>query len=399
MDAGKMSYAPKSFSAVTVIDDIANSLEQLCNSKQLKAVLSSEIADDLFIWADPFRFKQILLNLISNAVKFTQRGSITLSVVNTDIGIEISVKDQGVGIAKDKLPLLFQAFSQADSSISRDFGGTGLGLYISRALADAMQMTLVVQSELQQGSIFTLTVPQKLISIETPEPHIADEAPLAELPPLHNAKHLLIVDDVKDIRDLIASFLQRTGLTLTFAKDGLQAVDLCQQQEFDLIIMDRQMPRMDGITAATRIRQLGFTKPIIQLSADVFTHQEEKAPFNCLLTKPFNQTTLLQSINQLLNTAIAAPQPVKSVLEDDEDLLREYLNSLSAQLDKLKQILQEEAYEQLAIELHKIKGTSACLGLTNISKAAMLAETKVKNRQLDPMLLADLVLQVESENT
>lgn len=393
MDAGKMSYAAKSVNALSVLNEIAASLVQLCDAKPLNAEVAINLPAQLCIWADPFRLKQILLNLISNAVKFTHSGSITLSANYFGTDVVISVADQGVGIAADKIPMLFQAFTQADSSISRDYGGTGLGLYISKELADAMEMTLTVNSTLQQGSTFTLQIPAKLVSIEAQAVVATIEKTAAVSDERHQGKRVLVVDDVKDIRDLIASLLKDTGLILSFAADGQEALDSVENEEFDLIIMDQQMPGMDGRTAATKIRQSGVKIPIIQLSADVFTDQTELAPFSSILTKPIDQTQLLHTLNTLLN--INVPVSANSPYDSDEDLIIEYKQSLAAQVFALQNMVNQQHYEQLKRELHKIKGTSACFGLTEIAEAARIAEDNLKQGEQGPELLLPLTVLLQ----
>ncbi|MBU2071590.1 MAG: response regulator [Gammaproteobacteria bacterium] len=391
MDAGKMSYAPKSVNALTVLEEIAASLEQLCDSKPLTADVAINLPAALCIWADPFRLKQILLNLVSNAVKFTHSGKISLSAHYVETDVVISVTDQGVGIAADKIPTLFQAFTQADSSISRDYGGTGLGLYISKELADAMGMTLTVNSILHQGSSFTLRIPAKLVSIETQPLTTAVEQTVAVSELRHQGKRLLVVDDVKDIRDLIASLLKDTGLELSFATDGREALAMVKKHGFDLILMDQQMPGMDGRSAALKIRQLGIRIPVIQLSADVFTDQTELAPFDSVLTKPIDKNALLQTIGRLLNTVLAV-SPAEAI----DELAMEYQQSLIAKKVSLMALLNQQKYEELAHELHKIKGTSACFGFVAIAQAATEAELKLKLSEKDNQLLSQLMLAIEA---
>lgn len=393
LDEGKMAYAITTVNAVMVLDELASSLKQLCMHKGLVANVSIELPESLCFQADPFRFKQIVLNLISNAVKFTPAGHISLSAKQTEAGIVIKVTDQGVGIAADKLPTLFQAFTQADSSISRDYGGTGLGLYISKELADAMQLRLAVHSVLHEGSEFSLTVPGSLLSFEVQNSAALNLPPAAISTTIRSNKRLLIVDDVKDIRELIAALLQDTGLQLSFATDGYQALELCNRQSFDLIIMDQQMPRMDGYTAAVKMRQSGINNPIIQLSADVFTDKTDTSPFSKVLTKPIDKPVLIQAISQLLNS----PQLTVSVPTDtDDELEREYYASLAAQVNNLQQLFGQKQHQQLAKELHKIKGTSACFGLTAISHAAQQLQHALAADNASQALLDELLRQIKA---
>lgn len=388
MDAGKMSFAPKLVNARIMLEDIGSSLIQLCHNKPLTPRITVEVSAELCIWADPFRLKQILLNLISNAVKFTHNGNIDLTANLEEQNLLIRVADEGVGIAAEKVPTLFQAFTQADSSISRDYGGTGLGLYISKELSDAMGMQLSVSTEVNKGSTFTLFIPVKLLSFATPA-HLNEAETTVGTPELiAEGKRVLIVDDVKDIRQLIASFLKETGLILEFANDGREAIARVQHHSFDVILMDQQMPRLDGRSAAEQIRGLGITTPIIQLSADVFTDQTELAPFSDSLPKPIDRAALLNALSRQLNGALAAPANEDA----DDELLQEYLLSLTAQADKLEQLLDAQQAEQLKQELHKVKGTSACFGLQAISDAAAAVEDNLKRQEPPTNNLAKLVV-------
>jgi len=395
MDAGKMSFAPIAIPALSLLEEIADSLKQLSSSKQLITELKIDLAAELTVWADPFRLKQIMLNLVSNAVKFTSQGQICLTANITDGNIHISVADQGIGIAADKIPKLFQAFAQADSSISRDYGGTGLGLFISKQLADAMGMEMVVSSEVDQGSTFTLIIPAKLISVSTHLDTAINTNEISTPANSNKGKKVLIVDDVQDIRDLIAAVLCDSGLILSFAQDGVQALNLVQQQAFDLVIMDQQMPKMDGLTAAAKMRQLGFNLPLVQLSADVFTEKTELGPFNCALVKPIDKQALIQTLNRLLGMNLT--QKPGNSLDIENDLSKEYKLHLKTQTSMLSALAAQQELTKLASELHKIKGTASSLGFIDIANAASAAEQKIKQHNIEPDLLAELIKLINDE--
>jgi CheY-like chemotaxis protein len=347
--------------------------------------------------------RQILLNLLSNAIKFTAQGQIALEVrQQADHAVSITVTDQGIGIRPEQLPLLFSAFSQADSSTSRNFGGTGLGLYISQQLAEAMQMQISVQSTPGTGSAFTLQIPPALISS-------ADNTQQLQVTASKDirlaAGRLLIVDDVADIRALIASYLEQQPLTLSFAADGKAAVTLCAQQTFDLILMDQQMPELDGFSAARQIRQLGVTTPMISLSADVFEDPEKQfsTVFSLTMTKPFSKQQLLEAIASLqaecpmeINQQ-AMPEQHPIVGADDEDeLINEYRQTLPGYATQIQLLYQEAKLAELGRLLHQIKGTSACFGLTELSSAAQAAQQAIKTGAFDMDTLNHLLTQLLS---
>ncbi len=308
-------------------------------------------------------------------------------MLQPDGQLKISVIDQGIGISPTQLPQLFKAFAQADSSTSRHFGGTGLGLYISQQLAEAMQMTIEVHSIIGEGAEFCLLVPAHLLS-DAPTTWQA-EAIVSEPSISLKPAHILVVDDVADIRALIASYLEQQPLQISFAADGLAALNQCQQQVFDLIIMDQQMPELDGFSAAKKIRELGCLCPILSLSADVFEDADKQlsAVFNLTMTKPFSKQLLLQAIAQLQtgeSMVVAAIQPdagqQSELTEPPEDeLLLEYRQTLPEHAARIRQLAAANDQQALRRLLHQIKGTSACFGLTEVSALALQAEQLLKN--------------------
>lgn len=404
IDEGKMRFELQSVRLKPFLLDLTASISTLAAQKQLPLHTTFELDDHIRIIADPFRLKQILLNLLSNAIKFTSKGQITVSASQTSGGeIEISVIDQGIGITPEQQKLLFSAFSQADNSTCRHFGGTGLGLYLSKQLAEAMQMQLSLTSELGVGSTFTLRLPSP-IRQETAE--VAEQpASVGALIQLARAQ-ILIVDDVADIRALIASYLEHQPLTLYFAADGKAAIEKCQQHRFDLILMDQQMPELDGFHAAQHLRKMGLTCPIILLSADVFEDpdRKQKTVFNFTMTKPFSKQQLLTAIASLQEKFdFSGPNPLPSLTEnthtaamEDDDLLQEYKQTLPAFADDISRLLEQQQIEKLARLLHQIKGTSACFGLLTISEAAQTAMQAIKTPPLDISAIKKLQNQLRN---
>lgn len=397
IDEGKMTLELQKVPLHTFIQDLTHNISSLVAQKHLELVTKCQVNQHLSVMADPFRLRQILLNLLSNAIKFTAQGQITLDLrQSADGGVEIAVTDQGIGISTEQLGQLFSAFSQADSSTSRNFGGTGLGLYISRQLAEAMQMHIEVVSAPDQGSTFILKIPPCLVSYTD----TTSQAPVQTDQNVHLAPaRLLVVDDVDDIRALIASYLEQQPLTLSYAADGKAAVTLCRRQSFDLILMDQQMPELDGFHAAQQIRALGVHCPIISLSADVFEDADKRLTdvFDLTMSKPFSKQQLLDAIAgfQRQVAAPGLPPPVVTNSTDiwaskDDELLLEYRQSLPAYADQIGQLVAHQELATLSRLLHQIKGTSACFGLTDISDAAQRANQAVKSGTLDTSALRQL---------
>ena len=403
IDEGKMQLDIQQVALQTFLLSLQQQIAPLVSQKGLQLQFEIDATQGLWLQADPFRLRQIMLNLLSNAVKFTAQGKIWLSAqACADQAISISVRDEGIGISTAQLPLLFGAFSQADSSTSRTFGGTGLGLYISKQLADAMQMQLTVSSQIGQGSTFSLQVPPHLLSTGAPQLPAEFTGPVADIQ-LQPAR-VLIVDDVADIRALLASYLAEQPLQLSFAADGKAAVALCRQQQFDLIIMDQQMPELDGAEASRQIRALGLHTPILSLSADVFDDaQRATAGLFCrTMNKPFSRQQLLNCLaeiqteyppQQLTITAKAVPAPTVGT---DDELLDEYRQSLTPLADQLEQLCGQADLTGLGRLLHQIKGTSACFGLTTISTLAQQANQDLRQLGAIPASIQPLLIALRS---
>jgi signal transduction histidine kinase/DNA-binding response OmpR family regulator len=398
IDEGKMNLELQAVALSSFIEDLISSISALVAQKQLRLISRFSLNQEVSITADPFRLKQILLNLLSNAIKFTAKGDITLDVKQNIRGdIEVAVIDQGIGMKPEQLTQLFSAFTQADSSTSRNFGGTGLGLYISRQLAEAMQIQIDVASEPGIGSTFTLIIPASLIQNTA---QITQQQPQTHQPIKLVPAKVLIVDDVADIRALIASYLEQQPLSLHFAADGMAAIEICRQHKFDLILMDQQMPELDGFNAARQLRDMGLSCPIILLSADVFEDPGKQLDkvFDLTMTKPFSKQQLLQAIAaQQVKYATDSSQSIAltdvsitSAGTDNDDLLVEYRESLPAYVEKIDKLITQQELDKLQRLLHQIKGTSACFGLTEISESAHRALQALKTGSLDQVAISQL---------
>lgn len=403
IDEGKIQLEIQQVALQSFLLSLQQQIAPLVSEKGLQLQFEINATQGLWLQADPFRLRQIMLNLLSNAVKFTAQGKILLSAqASADQTLSISVRDEGIGIRTEQLPLLFCAFSQADSSTSRTFGGTGLGLYISKQLAEAMQMQLAVKSEIGQGSTFILQVPPHLISAGAPQLAAEFTSAIADIQ-LHPAR-VLIVDDVADIRALLASYLAEQPLKLSFAADGKAAVALCRQMQFDLIIMDQQMPELDGAEASRQIRALGVSTPILSLSADVFDEAQRSAAglFCRTMNKPFSREQLLSILAEIQaeyppqqseTTVRAQPTPT---LSTDDELLDEYRQGLPQLAQQLEQLCEQADLTGLGRLLHQIKGTSACFGLSTISTLAQQANQDLRQLGAIPASIQPLLMALRS---
>jgi len=276
---------------------------------QAKGLILSVDADDgdQTYRLDETRLRQVLLNLLNNAVKFTERGTIKVTLRIQDGGdgdvLALDVSDTGIGISPEQQTLLFQRFQQADSSIRRSYGGTGLGLAICKALVNLMGGDISLVSAAGQGSTFSVRLPVVVMEHSAADLEVSEETPVARV---------LLVDDHPMNRQLGKAMLELAGCTVVTAEDGDEAVRLVTESRFDVVLMDIHMPRMDGLAASRAIRALpgptGLT-PIIALSADVMPHQIErclKAGMVDHVAKPIERQALYAAINRCLAQAALA---------------------------------------------------------------------------------------------
>ncbi len=280
IEAGKMEVFCERFHVQKVIADVRSTMEVRAREKQLEFIVDYDGKIPATIESDAKRVKQILINLVGNAIKFTESGSVRLTVNylgdQSEPQLRFEVIDTGIGISKDKLSFLFQPFSQADNSVSRKFGGTGLGLTISQRLAHVLGGKITVESEPGKGSKFSCTIRVgEVKDIELVEPQ-SNQIDLLRETSAGNKRlqcSILVVDDRRDVRFLTQRILNDAGAEVSLAEDGLDAIrqleqSLQEESTWDLILLDMQMPRLDGYQAATKMRDMGFKGAIIALTAD-----------------------------------------------------------------------------------------------------------------------------------
>ena len=283
-------------------------------AKQKGIVFTYAIDDSIpdTLVGDPLRINQILVNLIGNALKFTEEGEIHVDFHRSDVQdddegfiIDGSVTDSGIGIPKDKLDVVFKSFTQADDSTTRKYGGTGLGLTIVRSLVELMRGTIRAVSPAEQtgrGTVFYFTVKLKTPQFFGSLNHVIEPVDTEQMK-FHKSIHVLVVDD-NSVNQLVAKrLLQKFGAEVTLAENGQEAIELIGRNDFDMILMDIQMPVLDGYKASEALRKLNYTKPIIALSANAFTEHVSKSldsGMNAHLQKPFNPKQLFQVVTQFI---------------------------------------------------------------------------------------------------
>ena len=303
LEAGEVAVEPQDI-------DLPAAMESCCGLFRLAAeerdlVLRLEFDPDMPRWVrlDGYRLRQVISNLLSNAIKFTRSGEIVLTIRAELDRLAFAVRDTGIGIPKEKLPQLFREFRQLDGSVARDFGGTGLGLAISRRLVALMGGTLEAESEVGTGSRFFFDLPLEFGSAVAPAP----PAPIAE----HKLR-ILVAEDIAMNQMLIKLLLTEDGHSVTVVDNGASAVDAVARQGFDLVMMDMQMPVMNGIDATRRIRDLPGKPgrvPILALTANVMPEELaacRAAGMQGHLPKPIDSNLLRAAIAEIAVQAVVS---------------------------------------------------------------------------------------------
>ena len=364
------------------------------------------------IASDPARVRQIVTNLIGNAIKFTESGGVTVVLAcdpdATPTQLRIDVIDTGIGIDSDKVDSVFEPFVQADSSVNRRFGGTGLGLAISRRFARALGGDIVASSRPGAGSTFRVTIATgpldgvAMVDATTlcagVEAETAVETARWVMPP---AAKVLVVDDGAENRELVVTVLGEAGLRPDEAENGQIAVDMAEATAYDLILMDMQMPVMDGFTATRTLRERGFETPIVALTANAmhgFEHTLQAAGCTGYLTKPVDIDALLTLVGEVLggrrDQAAAAPPaaavadgrptdtaPIVSRLADRprmHGVIDKFVARMHAQMPRIEAAAEAGQFEALAHLAHWLKGAGGTVGFDVYTEPAAELEAAAK---------------------
>ena len=404
MEAGAITIKAEPLQPARLLRELDEVCQPQARAKGLQLRLSQDAELPTWISADPTRLRQILLNLLSNAIKFTEQGRVSLHLAQSldergGARLHCRVEDSGIGMDEALLARLFQRFSQGDSTSSRRYGGTGLGLEISRNLARAMGGDIAVSSQPEQGSCFVLDLP--LLPCEAPEPRLESHAPL----PPARALRILVAEDHATNRQYLEAVLERLGHRAVFCENGFEALQRLSLQDFDLVLMDLHMPVMDGYEACRAMRALPGPKasvPIVALSADAFEESRERAlqaGMADFLAKPVDIETLATLLARqaqaggAATATPAAPAPAPDGDFDDEvlqvlrrtlpparvpGLYKSFVRELPQSLERLERALQPPDAEALRSAAHAVKGASASLGLSGVARAARDLERAAK---------------------
>lgn len=418
LEKGAVTLERIDFSLFDLAQQIVSSLRLSAQRKQLLLTLDYQQGMARFFKGDPLRIQQVITNILGNAIKFTQQGQVAFRIFTRNGLVLLEISDTGIGMSEEQLSRIFKPFSQADASISRRFGGTGLGTSIARQLTELMGGSITVESVLRQGSVFLISLPLA----EGQEPR----SKTAKLDDAHLPKmKVLIADDVPQNLELLTHLLHAAGHEVMTASDGDAAVSCyAQEGDFDLILMDVHMPHVDGLDAARRIRILeserstGKHVPIIALTASVMQADQlaaKSAGMNGFVTKPIDVPRLRAEIARVLNIEVdVSPESASSHTPSDA-LDIDWQAGLAVWGDKSKMVKAIQAFlseqkhrhplpnaagslastnwPRAKQSLHGIRGAAANLYLMRISSLSALLEKRAGKP--DQGLLAD-VAQLEA---
>ena len=424
IESGKLEIIPVDYEVNSLISDCCNMAARRAKAKELELLV--ECADNvpMKLCGDETHIRQIIMNLLTNAVKYTEKGTVKLIVSGrfTDGGfvLKVDVSDTGIGIAEENLPQLFTQFQRFDLQRNRNIEGTGLGLSIVKRLCDLMSGTITARSVLGSGSTFTVELPQKVVD-STPcggvnlnysagaehEYHHSFEAPEAKI---------LAVDDLPVNLLVIANLLKETRIKIDTAGSGRECLDKCSQQKYDLILMDHMMPEMDGVQTFEKLHgdksSPNFETPVIMLTANALAGMREQymdVGFADYVSKPVRGAKLEEAIRRNLPESLIKPAspeiPAEAVSTEPSgfadicgavpelnvnaalqyccgsaELLNDLLHDFTENdhFSDLKAAFEEKRWEDYRRHAHSLKSTSLMIGLTGLSERARASELALK---------------------
>lgn len=387
-DAGKLQLRPVDMNLSTLMQDIIDNQSSAAAANGTTLAWGWEGPRAHWIHADRDRVQHIIMNLVGNAVKFTRDGKVSVSLHQADGTLEIVVSDTGIGIPADLQERVFDDFVTGDSSYDRETGGTGLGLGIAKRFATALGGTVELRSEEGRGSTFTLRIP--VTTIEAPAVDTTHHQPAGS----RVGAKVLLVEDNEINREVAREMISAEGHHVTEAHDGQKAVEITDQQAFDLILMDISMPVMDGRAATRAIRAgdgLSAKTPIVALTANAMRDEQEaflQDGMNDVLTKPLSRDALRKVLGCYGPSGTPkAPAAVsethfQSLVETlGDEMARNVLNRFASEVDQMLNVFSDwknQRYRQIAERAHKVAGSAATLGATALREGLVATENAAK---------------------
>lgn len=426
VESGKMEIINSNYQVSSMLNDLVNMIQSRASDKSLELILDIDEQLPCELYGDEVRLSQIITNLLTNAVKYTKEGSVTLKIrvtkLENSIGrLDVAVIDTGIGIRKEDQGKLFDSFQRVDEVKNHNIEGTGLGLALTKYLLEAMGSKLLLESEYGKGSAFYFGLEQKIVD-DTP---IGDYQKMYEKSRQENERYresfqapdalILVVDDTRMNLEVCKGLLKKTKVQIDVAESGAECLQMCEQKEYHLILLDHKMPHMDGVECLQRIRQqeegLNTNTTVIALTANAITGAKEyylKNGFDDYLSKPVQGEKLEQLLCQYLpselllspeEATIASYETVSAEVPeiigiDEEDALsyagesqEEYLKNLKLYLEEydskrtqIQEAFEKDDWENYQILAHSIKSTSRLIGANDMSLLAKSMEEAAAKR-------------------
>jgi PAS domain S-box-containing protein len=441
IEASQMMVERISCDLPVLMSEIISLMRPRAVEKRLEFEIEFQGPIPQLILTDPLRLRQILVNLIGNAKKFTEAGKIGLRIADEGAGgpniiLRIDVIDSGIGMTPQHLERLFQPFTQGDESTTRKFGGTGLGLTISQRLAKLLDGDIAVTSQIGIGSTFTLKIdggPSAGVEFlqGLTEATLPMKLERGEPSNIHLHGRILLVEDGRDNQRLLRMQLGDAGAAVVTAENGQIAVDLATTQPFDLIVMDMQMPVMDGYAATAELRRRGLKIPIIALTAYAMAEDRSKCMAcgcSAYLSKPTGEQMLLKTVSEQLgndNSSLSkvvaeiskaeSPVPgfvgdcgtIKSSLAGNPRMMKiipEFVDGLAAEVRKLNDLLEQNNLAALQKVVHQLRGASGGYGFGAVTEPATKAENSILSGKplhaitIEIKALIDIIRRIDGYN-
>ena len=406
IDAGEVKVNKESFDIIHELELIKRTFEVRMENKPVSLIFNKPLLDNFWIYGDLLLFKQIMNNLIGNACKFTKQGEVVVNLTldqieNKEVRARLSVDDTGIGIHEDEQELIFEKFKQASNNSEKHYSGTGLGLVITKKLVELQGGDISLKSTLGIGSSFSVYIPYEISNKVKKK-----EQKLIDISQIDKSKVLIVEDNFLNQR-YITTLMRKWKIDYCLAENGLVAIDACLKEKFDLILMDVNMPKMDGYEASRQILSnngLNSSSPIVALTASGLKHtraEAEKAGMCDFLLKPLHPEDLKKILVKYLSTKGKTKETMDE-FQFDESLDVSYLNSIyegdveyskdmfeiffessALEFDQITDYLNSDAYDEARNLVHKLKPSFSMVGLTQVGQMMDDLERMLNNRDQD----------------
>lgn len=427
IESGKMEIVPVKYQLSSVLNDLVNMIAPRAKEKNLQLKVEAEPSIPNELYGDEVRIRQVVTNILTNAVKYTDQGQVTLKVDyqladEKKLYLLVSVKDTGRGIKKEDMDKLFQSFKRLDQQKNRHIEGTGLGLSITASFVEMMGGTIQVESEYGVGSVFSVSIPQTIMSMqkmgnyeERFENGIRENETYQESFHAPQAKILIVDDNAMNLK-VVTSLLKRTQIQIDTASGGMECLKMLREKKYDLLLLDHMMPIMDGIETLRQIKQeeIGAGMPVIALTANAISGSREmyiEQGFQDYLSKPIVGKSLekllvkwlpkelLQEVKETKEipkeTQTEDQQPESTLIDretamlycaDSEEIYHEMLKAYLEQKEKYRRDVEtyygNEDWDNYRITVHSIKSTSLTVGAVKLSEEAKELEMAAKENRI-----------------